>query len=50
MAQTDNADGFDRTLSCTLRDLKVVFRGRLEHGTITGIAQTSSATPRSGSR
>ena len=42
MAQTDNADGFDRTLSCTLRDLQIVFRGRLEHGTITGIEQTSS--------
>lgn len=30
---------FDRTLTCTLRDLKVVFGGRLHDGTLTDIRQ-----------
>lgn len=30
---------FDRTLSCTLPDLDVVFGGRLDHGELTDIRQ-----------
>ena len=34
--------GFDRTLSCQVRDLDVVFTGRLKQGLLTGIEQGGS--------
>ena len=33
------ANGFDRSLSCSLNDLAVVFGGRLHDGQLTDIAQ-----------
>lgn len=36
-------NGFDRSLSCRVRDLDVVFTGRLEKGLLTGIEQGGSA-------
>lgn len=35
--------GFDRTLSCVIRDLDVVFTGRLEKGLLTDIKQGGDA-------
>jgi predicted lipid carrier protein YhbT len=35
--------GFDRTLSCQVRDLDVVFTGKLKQGLLTGIEQGGSA-------
>ena len=35
--------GFDRSLSCRIRDLDVVFTGRLEQGVLTGIKQGGDA-------
>ncbi|HVU92317.1 MAG TPA: SCP2 sterol-binding domain-containing protein [Jatrophihabitans sp.] len=32
--------GFDRTLSCTLRDLDLVYAGRLKDGRLTDIARS----------
>jgi putative sterol carrier protein len=34
--------GFDRTLVCTLRDLRVSFAGRLHDGTLTDIRQVDA--------
>lgn len=34
--------GFDRTLSCTLRDLDLIFAGRLKDGRLTDIARANS--------
>lgn len=34
---------FDRTLSCTLRDLDIVFAGRLTQGELTDIQRTDDA-------
>jgi hypothetical protein len=34
---------FDRTLSCTLTDLGVIFGGRIADGTLSGIARTDDA-------
>jgi hypothetical protein len=36
--------GFDRTLSCTLRDLKITFAGKLHDGKLTGIGQVTKPT------
>ena len=36
--------GFDRSLSCTIRDLRVVFAGRLRDGLLVDIKQVDSAT------
>jgi hypothetical protein len=36
--------GFDRSLSCLVRDLEVVFTGRLEKGLLTEIKQGGNAT------
>ena len=47
MAATDPAHrttGFDRTLSCSIRDLNVVFGGRLHDGLLLDIAQVATAT------
>lgn len=33
---------FDRTLTCTIRDLKVIFAGRLEGGQLLDIARATS--------
>lgn len=33
------ADGFDRSLSCSLHDLAIVFTGRLHDGKLTDIVQ-----------
>jgi predicted lipid carrier protein YhbT len=33
---------FDRTLSCTIRDLRVIFAGRLTDGQLVGIARATS--------
>ena len=35
-------DGFNRTLSCTLRDLGVIYRGRLSNGQLLDIATAES--------
>lgn len=46
LAEKDPAtrkSGFDRSLSCTVRDLQVIFRGRLHDGLLTGI--TRATTP-----
>jgi SCP-2 sterol transfer family protein len=34
--------GFDRTVTCTIRDLDVVFAGRLTGGRLVDIARTTS--------
>lgn len=34
---------FDRTLACTLRDLDVIFAGRLHDGTLSDIRQVNTA-------
>ena len=34
--------GFDRTVTCTLRDLDLVFRGRLADGRLRDIARSES--------
>jgi hypothetical protein len=42
LAASDGSDGkadFDRTLSCSLRDLRIVFTGRLKGGRLTDIAR-----------
>lgn len=39
----ERANGFDRTLSCTLRDLHVIFAGRLHDGLLTDIVRTEDA-------
>ncbi|WP_375482915.1 sterol-binding protein [uncultured Jatrophihabitans sp.] len=47
LAATDPARrtaGFDRTLSCTIRDLHVVFGGRLHDGLLLDIARVDAAT------
>ena len=36
--------GFDRTLSCTLRDLEVTFAGKLHDGLLSGIEQVAQPT------
>ena len=36
------SDGFDRTMSCTIRDLGVVYAGRLKEGRLSDIARTQS--------
>ena len=33
---------FDRTLTCTIRDLRVIFAGRLAEGRLVDIAQATS--------
>jgi putative sterol carrier protein len=38
-ASTRQKASFDRSLSCTLRDLKVTFAGRLRDGQLTDISQ-----------
>lgn len=38
---TRRNSGFDRSLSCTLRDLDVVFAGQLHDGELTGIKQVA---------
>jgi putative sterol carrier protein len=35
-------DGFDRTLSCTIRDLGIVYRGRLAGGQLRDIDRAES--------
>jgi alkyl sulfatase BDS1-like metallo-beta-lactamase superfamily hydrolase len=35
--------GFDRTLSCTIRDLDAIFGGRLKDGQLIDIAPTTSS-------
>jgi putative sterol carrier protein len=45
MAKADGSSesrGFDRTLTCTLRDLDVVFAGRLTDGQLIDIRRASS--------
>ena len=47
LAEKDAAErrsGFDRTLSCTIRDLGVVFGGRLKDGLLLDIKQVDAAT------
>lgn len=47
LADTDPAGrkaGFDRSLSCTLRDLKITFAGQLHDGRLTGIQQVPKPT------
>lgn len=42
LAERDPASrkaGFDRSLSCTIRDLRVIFSGRLHDGLLTAIAR-----------
>lgn len=34
--------GFDRSISCTIRDLGVIFTGRLKDGQLIGIGQAAS--------
>jgi hypothetical protein len=36
--------GFDRSLSCTLRDLKITFAGQLRDGELTGITRVAKPT------
>ena len=36
--------GFDRSLSCTIRDLRVVFGGQLRDGLLVDIKQAEKAT------
>jgi putative sterol carrier protein len=38
---TRSKSGFDRTMSCAIRDLDVVFSGRLKDGQLVEIAQTT---------
>ncbi len=40
----DRQTGFDRSLSCTIRDLGAVFGGRLHDGLLLDIAQVPTAT------
>jgi alkyl sulfatase BDS1-like metallo-beta-lactamase superfamily hydrolase len=42
-ADSGGGNGFDRTLSCTIRDLKIVYGGRLKDGRLVDIARTNSA-------
>ena len=43
LAQSDgSARGFDRSITCTLRDLDLVFRGRLADGQLRDIARSDS--------
>ncbi|HKC29742.1 MAG TPA: SCP2 sterol-binding domain-containing protein [Jatrophihabitans sp.] len=45
MAASDSARskaGFDRSISCTIRDLGVVFTGRLKDGQLIGIGQAAN--------
>lgn len=35
-------NGFDRTLSCSLRDLGIIFAGRLKNGELIDIGRTES--------
>ena len=45
LAERDPAtrkDGFDRTLSCRIRDLDVVFTGRFDQGLLTDIARNDN--------
>lgn len=46
LAANDSAKrkaGFDRRLTCSLRDLNVVFVGQLKDGLLTGIARAEKA-------
>jgi putative sterol carrier protein len=36
------SEGFDRSLSCTIRDLGIVYTGRLKNGRLTDITQSKS--------
>lgn len=36
--------GFDRTLSCTIRDLNVIFAGRLKDGQLINIEQSTNGS------
>jgi hypothetical protein len=40
---TPLSGGFDRTISCTVRDLGVIFGGQLRAGRLVGIQQVDSA-------
>jgi SCP-2 sterol transfer family protein len=40
----ERTSGFDRSLSCTIRDLGVVFGGRLNDGLLLDIKQVDAAT------
>lgn len=45
LAQKDPASrtkGFDRTLTCSIRDLNVIFAGRLHDGLLVDIARTTN--------
>jgi putative sterol carrier protein len=41
-ANGSGSAGFDRTLSCSIRDLGVVYRGRLKNGQLSDIAPAPS--------
>lgn len=42
--ETRRKSALDRTLSCTLRDLKVTFGGQIKDGLLTGITQEAEPT------
>lgn len=44
LAEKDEADrqrGFDRTLTCRIRDLEIIFAGQLTDGRLEGIRRTT---------